>query len=439
MIKLHGSMQVNKKDHLEIGGMDVVDLVQEFSSPLVVLDEALIRKTCQDYYQHFVKDNPNEGGVLYASKAFITPAICKIVEEEGLGLDVVSGGELYIAQEADFPMDKVYFHGNNKSEDELIMALEGGVGRIVVDNDYEMDMLSDLCIKKGLVQEVLLRITPGVEAHTHEYIQTGQIDSKFGFTLPNGQASQAVERIKSKKGLKLVGLHCHIGSQIFELASYKHAVQIMMDFVKEIKEVHGLSIEELDLGGGFGIYYTEEDQPAKISDYARLVLDSLAAAAKALDINMPKILVEPGRSIIGPAGTNLYKVGSIKAIPGHRKYVAVDGGMPDNIRPALYGAQYDAIIANRAHAPADETVNIAGKCCESGDMLMVDGKLARARSGDTLAMLSTGAYGYSMASNYNSLTRPAVVLVYKGKADLIIERETYQDLVAKARIPKRLS
>lgn len=438
MIKLNGTMKVNSHEHLEIGGVDVVALREEFGTPLVVLDEALIRETCQEYFHHFVEKNSGDGAVVYASKAFITPAICQIVKQEGLGLDVVSGGELYIAQQADFPMDKVYFHGNNKSREELLMALDLGVGRIVVDNDFEMDMLDQICAEKEVQADILLRITPGVEAHTHEYIQTGQIDSKFGFTLPNGQAIEAVGRVLQKKNLNLVGIHCHIGSQIFEMASYKHAVDVMMTFVKEMKDRYNYITRELDLGGGFGIYYTEEDSPAKIEDYAEQVLATLQVAAKSLKIEMPKIIIEPGRSIIGPAGTNLYTVGSIKAIPGHRKYVAVDGGMPDNIRPALYGARYDAMIANRALDKERETVNIAGKCCESGDMLMVDGQLGIARSGDIIAMMSTGAYGYSMSSNYNSLTRPAVVLVMDGQADIIIQRESYQDLVVNARIPERI-
>ncbi len=438
MIKLNGTMKINQEGHLEIGGIDTLDLREQFGTPLVVIDEEMVRNTCKRYFRDFVERSGGNAMVLYASKAFITPAICQIVKQEGLGLDVVSGGELFIAAQADFPMEKVYFHGNNKTEEELLMAMEYGVGRIVVDNFYEMDMLDKLARKQNKIVDILLRITPGVEAHTHEYIRTGQIDSKFGFTLPNGQAIDAVGKAIDYANLRLIGLHCHIGSQIFEMSSYKHAVSVMCNFIKDISQKYDYVINELDLGGGFGIYYTEEDAPADIQEYANNVFDTLGEVCKDIDIAMPKVLIEPGRSVIGPAGTNLYTVGSIKAIPGHRKYVAVDGGMPDNIRPALYGAKYDAIIANRALDSERETVNIAGKCCESGDMLMVDGKLGIAKPGDLLAMTATGAYGYSMSSNYNSLTRPAVVLVKDGQADLIIRRESFEDLVANAIIPERI-
>jgi diaminopimelate decarboxylase len=438
MIKLNGTMKINKEGHLEIGGIDTLDLREEFGTPLVVIDEAMVRNTCQSYYKDFVEKSDGNAMVLYASKAFITPAICQIVKQEGLGLDIVSGGELYIAMQADFPMEKVYFHGNNKTESELLMAMEQGVGRIVVDNYYEMELLNKLAKEQGKVVDILLRITPGVEAHTHEYIRTGQIDSKFGFTLPNGQAIEAVGESLKYDNLRMVGIHCHIGSQIFEMSSYKHAVEVMCSFIKDINERYEYVIEELDLGGGFGIYYTEEDTPADIQEYANNVFDTLDEVCQEIGISMPKVLIEPGRSVVGPAGTNLYTVGSIKAIPGHRKYVAVDGGMPDNIRPALYGAKYDAMIANRALDSETEIVNIAGKCCESGDMLMFDGELGIAQSGDLLAMMATGAYGYSMSSNYNSLTRPAVVLVKDGQADLIIRRESFEDLVANAIIPERI-
>ncbi len=438
MINLTGTMKINKEQHLEIGGIDVIDLVSQYGTPLVVLDEQLIRDTCKNYYKNFIEQSGGQADVLYASKAFTTPAMCQIIKQEGLGLDVVSGGELFIALKANFPMEKVYFHGNNKTLDELNMALDHKVGRIVVDNYYELSMLDNLARARDQKVDILLRVTPGVEAHTHEYIRTGQIDSKFGFTLPNGQALEAVGKALACDGLRVVGIHCHIGSQIFEMSSYKHAVEIMVSFMKDIQETYHFELEELDLGGGFGIYYTEEDTPADIEDYASYVLNTLRETCEELHVILPKILVEPGRSIIGPAGTNLYTVGSIKEIPGHRKYVAVDGGMPDNIRPALYGAQYDAIIANRAWEPAQETVNIAGKCCESGDMLMIDGKLGIAKPGDIIAMTATGAYGYSMSSNYNSLTRPAVVLVKDGQSDLIIRRENYEDLVANAVIPERI-
>lgn len=437
LMKFHGTMKINQQGQLEIGGCNVVDLVKKYGTPLIVMDEALIRQTCRQYYHAFVERYQN-AEVIYASKAFLSPALCKILESEGLGLDVVSGGELYTALQADFPASRIYFHGNNKSPQELAMALEAKVGRIVVDNFYELEMLDQLAGLFKTQAHILLRITPGIEAHTHEFIRTGQIDSKFGFTLPNGQALEAVRQALAYKNIKLHGLHCHIGSQIFEMESYCHAAQYMMEFAVQLKRELNFTLEELNLGGGFGIYYTEGDEPASIKTYADMVMNTVKEQANLLGLSLPKIIVEPGRSIVGPAGTTIYTVGSIKDIPQVRKYVAVDGGMADNIRPALYGAKYEAILANKALAPLEEKVSITGKCCESGDMLIQDIMLPRVEPGDLLAVSCTGAYSYSMASNYNSLGRPAVVLVQNGQDDLIIQRETYQDLLRNHLIPPRL-
>lgn len=436
-MKLHGTMKINHLGHLEIGGCDVVDLAKKYGTPLIVLDEALIRQTCRQYYHSFVERYQN-AEVIYASKAFMTPAICKIVDSEGLGLDVVSGGELYTALQADFPSSKIYFHGNNKSPQELAMALEAKVGRIVVDNFYELEMLDRMAGLFKTQADILLRITPGIEAHTHEFIKTGQIDSKFGFTLPNGQAFEAVRRALALKNIRLHGLHCHIGSQIFEMESYRHAAQVMMKFASQLKRELDFTVEELDLGGGFGIYYAEGDEPASIKTYADVVMTTVKEQAKELGLLVPKVIVEPGRSIIGPAGTTIYTIGCIKDIPQVRKYVAVDGGMADNIRPALYGAKYEAIVANKALISPQEKVSITGKCCESGDMLIKDIMLPPMEPGDLLAVFCTGAYGYSMASNYNSLGRPAVVLTFEGEDNLIIKRETPQDLLKNHLIPDRL-
>lgn len=436
-MKLQGTMKINPAGHLEIGGCSTVDLVKEFGTPLIVLDEALIRQTCRQYYYHFVKRYKN-AEVIYASKAFSSPALYKIINSEGLGLDVVSGGELYTALRAEFPTKKIYFHGNNKSAQELAMALENKIGRIVVDNFDELKMLDQMAGLFKTKVDILLRITPGIEAHTHEFIKTGQIDSKFGFILPTGQAFEAVEKALNYSNINLCGFHCHIGSQIFEMDSYRHAAQIMMGFVGKVKETYGYEAEELNLGGGFGIYYHEGDQPAQIKTYADVIMTTVKEQAKSYGLRMPKIIVEPGRSIIGPAGTNLYTIGSIKDIPGIRKYVAVNGGMADNIRPALYDAKYEAILANKALEPCEEVVSITGKCCESGDMLIWNINLPKICSGDILAMSCTGAYGYSMASNYNSLGKPAVVLVYEGNADLIIKRQTYEDLLSNHITPQRL-
>lgn len=435
-MKLHGTMCINENGHLEIGGCDTVALVKKYGSPLYVVDEKLFRDTCNLYYESFV--TKHGGRVLYASKAFLTTAICKIIEQEGLGLDVVSGGELYTAAAADFPMEKVFFHGNNKTASELELALDKEIGRIVVDNFYEMELLNNLAAQRGVVANIQLRITPGVEAHTHEYIQTGQIDSKFGFTLPNGQALKAVKKALSYDNLQLKGVHCHIGSQIFQLKSYEHVAIVMMNFIKQIFDETDFAIKELNLGGGFGIYYSEEDQPANIAEYADLVMETVEKKSIELGISMPKLIVEPGRSIAGNAGTTLYTVGSIKEITGVRKYVAVDGGMTDNIRPALYQAKYEGMLANKALEEKTELVSITGKCCESGDMLIWDLTIPVAEAGDVLAVACTGAYGFSMANNYNRMLKPAVVLVYKGESYPIVKRQTYENLIENDIIPPRL-
>lgn len=435
-MKLHGTMRINEQGHLEIGGYDAVKLAQDYGTPLYVMDEEEIRRVCREYRKAFTNAFGSE--VIYASKAFMTMAICRIIEEEGLSLDVVSGGELYTAIKARFPASRIYFHGNNKQQDELCMALEYRVGRIIVDNFYELDLLNTLGGQMGVKASVLLRLTPGVEAHTHEYIRTGQIDSKFGFTVPNGQALKAVKHCLAASNLQFRGIHCHIGSQVFEMESFGHAARVMMEVVRQIKEQTGVTVEELNLGGGFGIYYAEGDQPATIVRYAQAVMEAVQEKAAANGIKVPRIMIEPGRSIVGEAGTTLYTIGSIKEIPQVRKYVAVDGGMSDNPRYALYQARYEAILANRAAEPPVELVSITGKCCESGDMLIHDIRLPSVMTGDILAVFCTGAYNYSMSMNYNRLARPAVVLVKEGQADIIVERETYEDLLRNDRIPERL-
>jgi len=437
-MKLHGTQIVNAHGHLEIGGCDTVDLAQQFGTPLYIMDELHIREICREYYASFVEGLDN-AEVIYASKAFSTMAMCRIVEEEGLGLDVVSGGELYTALEADFPASRIYFHGNNKSADELGMAIEAGVGRIIVDNFYELALLEELAAERGCQVDILLRITPGIDAHTHEYIRTGQIDSKFGFTLANGAADQAIDLALSCKQLVLRGVHAHIGSQIFEMGSFRHEVAVMIEYMAQVRKRTGVMLNELNLGGGFGIYYVEGDSPAQIEEYASIVKEALRDACETYDYPEPKIIIEPGRSIVGTAGTTLYTIGSTKDIPGVRKYVAVDGGMGDNPRPALYQARYEAVVANKAAAVSVEMVSVTGKCCESGDMLIWDIELPKVEAGDYLAISSTGAYNYSMSSNYNRLARPAVVLVNEGTADVIVARETFRDLIRNDVIPERLA
>lgn len=436
-MKLHGTMSITNEGHLSIGGCDAVKLAKRFGTPLYVMDEEHLREICRDYFQSFMAKYPNNQ-VIYASKAFLTTAMAKIISQEKLGLDVVSGGELYTAMQAGFPAERIYFHGNNKAVDELKYALTCEIGHFVVDNFYELELLNTLCLERRIKAKILLRIQPGIEAHTHEYIRTGQIDSKFGMAIATGQAMEIVKKALSLDNLELMGIHCHIGSQIFEIESFRHAAEVMMNFMKKIKEETGRELPELDLGGGFGIYYEESDRPVPISQFAETIMSTIQQKAAELQLNVPKIIVEPGRSLVGTVGTTLYTVGSIKKIPGIRTYVAVDGGMADNPRPALYQAQYEAAVANKLREEAAEEVSITGKCCESGDMLIWDIALPVLASGDILAVSSTGAYNYSMSSNYNRLPRPAAVLVYQGKADIIVKRETYSDIVRNDIIPERL-
>lgn len=431
-----GTMRVNSSGHLEIGGIDAVELAKRYKTPLWVIDEAGFRENCRVFRDAFQALGDNM--VLYACKALCTTALCKIVADEGLGLDVVSGGELFTAINSGFPMEKVYFHGNNKSYDELKMAVSFGVGRVVVDNFHELELLNDICVGQQVKQDILLRITPGVEAHTHEFIKTGQIDSKFGFTLPDGQAAEAVQKALQCDALSLVGLHCHIGSQIFEMESFEHASQLMMQFMADIQRLNGHQFDELDIGGGFGIYYSPGDEPGRSCEWARAVVETVKIKAAEHNLRVPRIIAEPGRAIVGPVGITLYTIGSVKDIPGIRRYVAVDGGMADNPRPALYDSKYVALVANKADQKAQETVSIAGKCCESGDMLIWNTELPPVESGDILAVFATGAYNYAMSSNYNRLPRPAMLIVRDGQAHLILKRETYQDLLKNDLIPDHL-
>lgn len=423
------SLQTNHEGNLVFAGCDTVKLARKYGTPLIVYDEDQIRQNCRRFKHYLRKYYGETSEVIYAAKAFISIAMCQLIEEEGLGLDVVSGGELYTALQAKFPIDRIVFHGNNKSEEELTMAVEAGVSRIVVDNFWEIQLLNSICRSLNKKANVILRITPGVEAHTHEYIKTGQIDSKFGFCLEGNQAELAVKEVIASPHLILRGFHCHIGSQIFIEKPYIAAAEIMIRFIKKIRDVYNVEIQELNLGGGFGIQYTKEDSPEELEIMLKSMSNKVIEMTESLNLSKPKIYIEPGRGIVGEAAITIYKVGAIKDIPGVRKYVSVDGGMTDNIRPALYGAKYSAVIANKVNEKPAEVVSICGKCCESGDMLIWDIKLPRIQSGDYLVVFSTGAYHYSMASNYNRLTRPAVVFARKGTDTLVIRRETYSDLV----------
>jgi diaminopimelate decarboxylase len=414
---------------LSIAGVGAEVLAKEYGTPLYVMDEQLIRDNCKRFYKAF-KAEEEQNKVAYAGKAFLTMAMCEIIKSEGLYLDVVSGGELYTAYMADFPLEKVYFHGNNKTMDEIEMAIEFNVGTFVVDNLHEIEIINAKAREKGIIQRVLLRVTPGIEAHTHDYIKTGQIDSKFGFTTLNNELEEVIKIVLSLSNIKLAGLHCHIGSQIFDLEPYRDAVGIMMCFIKNIKEKFSYDIEELDLGGGFGVYYNKGDEPKEIEEFCSVIIEEAKIKCREYGINYPTLVIEPGRSIVANSGITLYTVGAIKDIPEVRKYVAVDGGMTDNIRPALYNAEYQCVLANRISDPCTEIVTIAGKCCESGDILLENVKLPRVNSGDLMAILSTGAYGYSMSNNYNKIPKASVVLVSEGKHRLICKRQTYKDMIS---------
>ena len=435
------TLKINSKGHLEIGGCDAVDLAKNFGTPLYVFDEKYIRDMMRVYRDTIEKEYGGNGLVLYASKAFSCMAIYRIAAQENIGVDVVSGGELYTAVKAGFPAEKIYMHGNNKLLRELEFAVDAGVGTIVVDSYDEADMLDDIAKAKGVEQNVLIRVNPGVEAHTHAFVQTARTDSKFGFSISDGTAEKMSAYILKKEHLNLKGYHCHIGSQIFEKQSFVLAAQKAMDFMAMIKSDLGFEADTLNIGGGFGIWYTDDDAKISVDGYAAY-LEALISAVKGkaseLGLKRPYLLIEPGRSIVGEAGITLYTVGAIKDIPGIKKYVAIDGGMFDNPRYALYQSKYTVLLANRANEACTEKVTIAGKCCESGDLIAVDVPLPEARRGDIAAVLSTGAYNYSMASNYNRNFIPPAILVHGGKAEYIVKPQTYDDLVRNDVVPDYL-
>ena len=427
--------QINDDNHIEIGGCDLVELAQQYGTPLYVYDEKTIRTIAQQYKSAFSKYP--KVSMLYASKAFMTKAVVRILHEEGFGFDMVSGGEIYTASTACADMKKCLFNGNNKSYDELQMAVELGVGLISVDNFLELTLLNEVAKSNNKTVDILLRVTPGIECHTHEYIQTGHLDSKFGFDLT--QTDEAVELIIDEyKNLNLVGLHAHIGSQIFETTIYYDEVDVLLKEMGRIKTKYGLNLTHINLGGGLGIKYTESDCPPSIDEIADKIIKSIHDNAPKYNVELPEIHIEPGRSIIGTSGVTLYTVGSSKQVPNGKKYVAVDGGMADNPRPSLYQAVYTAEVANRPDDKATETVTIAGRFCESGDILIKDVKMPQLKEGDILCFYNTGAYGYSMSSNYNRVLKPAAVLVNNSQSDIIINRESYENLVACDVIPERL-
>lgn len=424
----HHPFTVNENGHLEIGNVDTIYLARKYGTPLYVYDVSLIRKNCRSFVDAFKALNV-KAQVAYASKAFSSIAILQVVNQENLSLDVVSEGELYTALRAGFPTEKIHFHGNNKTESELKMAIEHKIGCIVIDNFYEIDLLDRLLRESDQSMDVLIRVTPGIEANTHEYIMTGNEDSKFGFCLSNGQADRAFQRLKNHPYLKFKGLHAHIGSQIFETEAFLQTNKLLFSKIAEWHASDQYIPEVLNLGGGFGIQYTKEDRPLPHEEFIKKIVAAVKEEVEKLAIPMPEIWIEPGRSIVGNAGITLYTIGSQKDIPGIRKYISVDGGMTDNLRPALYNAIYEGVIANKANEQAIEEVSIAGKCCESGDMLIWDLPVPQIEAGDILAVFSTGAYGYSMANHYNRIPKPAVVFVENGKDQLVVKRESYKDVV----------
>lgn len=414
--------------HLHIGGVDVVDIAKEFGTALYVYDQADLENRMETYRDAFASRYPNSD-VIYASKAFLNKAVCRLVAQHGLCLDVSGGGELALAQAVGFPMERVFVHGNNKTPQELREAISAGVGRIVVDSRIEAYRVSEIAAELGKTQDVYMRITPGVEADTHEYIRTGCEDSKFGFTMRDDFAFTCVGDIYELSNINLVGFHMHIGSQIFALHSFDEAIKVIVEFAARVKDHYGIEVDEIDVGGGLGIAYVTEEKPASIEEFAEVVTSSMKKYCAEFDLKQPRLLCEPGRSMVATPGVTLYTVGILKTLPGIRKYVAIDGGMSDNIRTALYHADYEPVIANKADQPRTEIVTVCGKHCESGDAVALDRPLQHPDLGDILCVFGTGAYCHSMASNYNGQPRPGIVFVKDGEAKLVTRRETYADLM----------
>ena len=419
--------EVSQRGHLIIGGCDTVELAAEYGTPLYVYDEETLRSRCQEFRNEFGQRYADTT-VLYASKAFLNRALATIFKEEGLGLDVVSAGELSIAESVDFPMDMVYLHGNNKSAEELKMALKHHIARIVVDNFDELEMLGKLAEEAGHIPDILLRITPGVNPHTHEHVTTGITGSKFGFPL--FIADEAVARAMSAPSLNLIGLHFHIGSLISDVQPYKEAIDTVLDFAAGMSERHGFELEELNIGGGFAVQYAVDFPVPAISVYAEVVVSRIIRRCKQLELPLPMLTIEPGRAIAAQAGVALYQAGAAKEIPGLRYYITVDGGMADNIRPALYGAKYEAVVANKMMIEEANQVTIVGRFCESGDILVKDIELPPVSAGDIIAIPDCGAYCLPLASNYNASLKPAIIMVKEGKVRPVRRRENLQDLIA---------
>lgn len=427
-MKLFGTMELDTENRLTIGGCSVFTLAERFETPLYVMDTALLKSQCQKYKRAFASPQV-ETEVIYASKAFLTIAMAKLIHEQGLSLDVVSGGELYTAITAGFPANRIFFHGNNKTPDELLMALDYGIHRIIVDNEQELDRLSRLCEQLGKQQAILFRMNPGIDAHTHDFIQTARNDSKFGISIYDADVCRLIQKAANDDHLTLTGFHCHIGSQIFEETSYFSAISVMFDFVKRVKEDCSFGTAELNIGGGFGVYYSDGDTPMDVEQCLPHILEQAVQEAETRGVPVPKLMIEPGRSIVANAGTTLYKVGGVKRTYGGKNFIFVDGGMTDNPRTALYDSKYEAHISHRNSGGKIQPFTVAGKCCESGDVLIHGIELPEPEIDDILAVNGTGAYNYTMSSNYNRIRKPAVVFVEDGVARLVVKRETYDDLI----------
>lgn len=424
---LHKNLSADKNGTLLFAGQNTVELAKKYGTPLYLIDEDNLREKCR-IYKNAMQKHFGRGGVLYASKALCFKDIYRIVNEEGLFIDVVSGGEIYTAQKAGFPMERAYFHGNNKTEDEIEFALSAGVGYFVCDCREELETLSALCQKRGITQKILLRLTPGIDTHTYEAVRTGQVDSKFGTPIETGQAMELIKYMLTLPALEVLGFHCHVGSQVFDGQTFCDSADIMIDFIAEVFKETGFLARVLDLGGGYGVRYIESDPHLDIEKSIGSVSEHIKEKCAQAGVDMPEILLEPGRSIVADSGLTLYTVGSVKTIKGYKSYVSIDGGMTDNPRYALYGSLYSAAVANRAADKADFLCSIAGKCCESGDLIAENIMLQKPARGDILAVMVTGAYNYSMASNYNRIPRPPIVMLKGGENRIAVKRESYADL-----------
>jgi diaminopimelate decarboxylase len=429
-------IDLDKKNNLVFEGVKLEDIAREYKTPCFVYSEKIIRDNCREYCNAF-RNNKINYEVLYAGKAFLVKALCKILDEEGMAIDASSGGEIYTALSADFPAGKIYFHGNNKSENEIRYALKNNVGTIMIDNLYELDLVNKIARELNKKVNIMIRVIPGVDTHTHEKIRTGQVDSKFGF--PILELESVFSRILEKENLNYIGLHCHIGSQLLEVQYHLQAIVEMVQAIKMIEERFEIKTKKLNMGGGLGVKYTSKDKPVPITIFVNNIIEKIVQVCQEKEVVLPKILIEPGRSIVAEAGITLYRVGAIKEIPGLKKYVIVDGGMADNPRPSLYDAEYEAVLVNKINQDSTENVTVAGKYCESGDILIKNIELPRVESGDLIVFFTTGAYHYSMANNYNGIPRPPVVLVNQGKHELIVKGENYKDIVHNHVLPSWLN